>query len=306
MKGSVDIVNLSLTNKQHFIMPHIYLFRLIWRYFVLFMSVVVAFTAYGADPQTIGNVSQLKVITSGGFAAAFALLAPEFEQQTGVKIITSYGSSAGGAADSIPERLARGETFDLIILSRSSLDHMTELGFVMPDSRSDLVRSDIGMAIKRGSPIPDISTPEAFVKTLLNAKSIGYSASASGTYLSTQLWPQMGIWPQIATKSQRILSERVATVVARGEVEIGFQQTSEILPIAGTVYVGPIPGSLQLITTFSAGVLRHAPNAEHADQLVTYLSSKRSAPIIATTGLLPVVLENPTPVSKNNALLINL
>ncbi|MFQ3199110.1 MAG: molybdate transport system substrate-binding protein [Paraglaciecola sp.] len=107
----------------------------------------------------------------------------------------------------------------------------------------------------------------------------------------------MGFWPQIADKSQCILSERVATVVARGEVEIGFQQISEILPMAGVVYVGPLPGSLQKITTFSAGILRNAPNAEHAKQLVEFLSSKGSAPIIDTTGLIPVVLEIPKPVS---------
>jgi molybdate transport system substrate-binding protein len=274
------------------------LFTRFLRYFVLLLSSVVGFSAHCADQSTAGDSPQIKVITSGGFAAAFALLAPEFEQQTGMQIITSYGSSAGGAADSIPVRLARGEIFDLIILSRSSLDNMTELGFVIPSSRADLVRSDIGMAVKRGSELPDISTPTAFMQTLLKAKSIGYSASASGTYLSTQLWPQMGIWPQIFSKSQRILSERVAKVVARGEVELGFQQTSEILPIAGVVYVGPIPKSLQKITTFSAGILHKGANGEHAKELLAYLSSKGSAPIIATTGLLPVVLEIPKVVSK--------
>ena len=108
----------------------------------------------------------------------------------------------------------------------------------------------------------------------------------------------MGIWSQIADKSQRILSERVASVVARGEVEIGFQQTSEILPISGTIYVGPIPESLQKITTFSAGVLRHSSNAKNAKQLIAYLASEQAAPIIVTTGLLPVVLEIPTPESE--------
>lgn len=237
--------------------------------------------------------AHLRVITSGGFASAFTMLAPKYEELTGMKIITSYGSSSGGADDSIPMRLARGEDFDLIILSRSSLDHMTDQGFVLPESRTDLVRSDIGMAVKIGTVIPDISTPEAFKNTLLNAKSIGYSASASGTYLSTTLWPKMGVWTQISAKSQRILSERVASVVARGEVEIGFQQTSEILPIAGIEYVGPIPKSFQKITTFSTGIIRLTANMEQAKLLVEYLSSPDSASIIKSTGLLPVVLERP-------------
>ena len=219
-------------------------------YFLL----VSSFVANSTEQHPL-KATQLRVITSGGFAAAFALLAVKFEQESNIKIITSHGSSSGGADDSIPMRLARGEYFDIIILSRPSLDKLTELGYVIPASRTDLVHSDIGMAIKAGSAIPDISSPEAFIDTLLKAKSIGYSARASGTYLSTILWPDMGIWPQIADKSQRILSEHVASVVARGEVEIGFQQSSEILPIAGIVYVGPIPKILQKITTFSAGIL---------------------------------------------------
>jgi molybdate transport system substrate-binding protein len=281
------------------------MFRRFIPYFVLLLSAIVGFTAHATVQHTVSQHTELKVITSGGFAAAFSLLAPKFEQQTGVIITTFYGSSSGGAADSIPVRLVNGETFDLIILSRSSLDRLTTQGFVSPQSRTDLVRSDIGMAVKHGAVIPDISTPAAFINTLLNAKSIGYSASASGTYLSTKLWPQLGIWPQIADKSQRILSERVARVVARGEVEIGFQQTSEILPIAGIVYVGPIPASLQKITTFSAGILRHNSNLEYAKQLIAYLASKEAAAIITTTGLLPVVLENPTHENKNNAVSIN-
>ena len=268
------------------------------RDFVLLLSVIVGCMAHAADQRTAMQHSELRVITSGGFAAAFALLAPKFEQQSGVVINTSYGSSSGGALDSIPVRLTNGENFDLIILSRSSLDRLTTQGFVRPNSRTDLVRSNIGMAVKRGAVIPDISTPEAFIDTLLNAKSIGYSASASGTYLSSKLWPKIGIWPKIVNKSRRILSERVASVVARGDVEIGFQQSSEILPITEAFYVGPIPASFQKITTFSAGILRLTSNIKQAKKLLAYLASKEAAPIIATTGLLPVVLEMPTLESK--------
>jgi molybdate transport system substrate-binding protein len=257
----------------------------------LCVSTILLAISFAAHAQQTSTAGALRVITSGGFAVAFDLLAPEFEHQFGVKIHTFYGSSSGGAADSIPVRLKNGENFDLIILSRSSLDRLTNKGFVIPSSLTDLVRSDIGMAIKVGSPIPDISSADAFIATLLNAKSIGYSASASGTYLSTILWPNLEIWELIEAKSKRILSERVASVVARGEVEIGFQQTSEILTIPGTVYVGPIPKSLQKSTTFSTAILRQAHNLEHAKKLIAFLSSKQSAPIIYSTGLKPVVLE---------------
>lgn len=121
------------------------------------------------------------------------------------------------------------------------------------------------------------------------AESIGYSASASGTYLSTVLLPGLGLWEQLESKSKRILSERVATVVARGEVEIGFQQISEILPIEGVAYAGPIPSKYQKVTTFSMGITTRAKNLSDARRLVDFLSSAEVAAIIAATGLEPVI-----------------
>jgi molybdate transport system substrate-binding protein len=217
-------------------------------------------------------------VTSGGFAAAYNVLGPKFEEQMGIKLETAYGSSSGGAHDSIPVRLARGEEIDVIILSQSSLNELTNQGEVEPDSRVDLVHSMIGMAVKSGADKPDISTKEA----------------SSGTYLSTVLFPRLGIWEQIKDKSMPVLSERVATVVARGEVEIGFQQISEILPIPGADYAGPIPDEVQKVTTFSAGITKRAVNKQDASKLIEYLSSKQVAGTIASTGLSPAVLE------KNN------
>ncbi|MDG2090833.1 MAG: substrate-binding domain-containing protein [Gammaproteobacteria bacterium] len=237
------------------------------------------------------QVPVVKVVTSGGFAAAYDNLIPQIERDLGIKLHTEYGSSSGGAIDSIPMRLANGEDFDVIILSRGSLDNLTQNGFVINSSRIDLVRSQIGMAVQEGSVLPDISSVELFVQALMDADSIGYSASASGTYLSTTLFPEMGIWETLQPKSVRILSERVASVVARGEVDIGFQQISEILPIAGAAFVGPIPDELQRVTTFSAGILIDANNPEAASRLLDYLSSENIAPAISASGLSPVVLE---------------
>jgi len=237
-----------------------------------------------SDPAT-EETREIHVITSGGFSAAYNILGPEFENRTGIRLVTAYGASSGGAADSIPSRLSRGDAADVIILSRVSLDKLTAAGEVVADSRVDLVRSSIGMAVKAGAPKPDISTTEAFVKTLLAAESIGYSASASGTYLSTVLFPRLRIWEKIEAKSKRILSERVATVVARGEVEIGFQQISEILPIEGVDFAGPIPDDVQQITTFSTGITTRAENPGDAQKLIDFLSSSAVADTIANTGL---------------------
>ena len=235
------------------------------------------------------DIREVRVVTSGGFAAAYNILAPAFENDTGIKLTTEYGSSSGGAPDSIPVRLERGEDFDVIILSQSSLDNLSSSGYVRPDTRKDLVRSSIGMAVREGAMVPDISTTDRFQQVLFDAESIGYSASASGTYLSTVLFPKLGIWEALKPKSRRILSERVASVVARGEVEIGFQQISEILPIEGAQLVGPIPAEYQKVTTFSTGITTRATNAEDAQRLIDYLSSNEVAEAVAATGLEPVV-----------------
>lgn len=235
------------------------------------------------------DARSVAVITSGGFAAAYNVLGPQFEQETGIRLISAYGASSGGAPDSIPERLARGETPDLIILSRPALDALTERGDVVGTSRIDLADSRIGMAVMSGGSRPDIENPDAFVATLLAARSIGYSASVSGTYLSTELFPRLGIWERLEPKSKRIVSDRVGNVVARGEVEIGFQQISEILPIEGVDYVGPIPEEFQKVSTFSAGLTTRARNLEDARSLLEYLSSEKVAEAIAATGLEPRV-----------------
>ena len=231
---------------------------------------------------------ELRVVTSGGLAAAYDVLAPRFEAMTGITLLTAYGASGGGASDSIPVRLERGERFDALVMSQAGLLAMIDRGVIRADTRVDLATSSIGMAVREGAPLPDISTPEAFMQALLDAESIGYSASVSGTYISTELFPRLGLDEQLAPKGRRILSERVAAVVARGEVEIGFQQVSEILSIEGAAYAGPIPDEYQLVTTFSAGVTTGARNASGARRLIEFLASAEAAPTLAANGLEPL------------------
>jgi molybdate transport system substrate-binding protein len=231
---------------------------------------------------------RVKVITSGGFTAAFDILGPIYEQATGVEVVTAYGSSMGGGPESIPVRLARGETADILILNRPPLDELTDAGHIRPETRVDLGRSLVGMAVREGAPKPDISTREALIQTLLAAESIGYSASVSGTYLSTVVFPSLGIWEQIEPKTKRIVTERVASVVARGEVEIGFQQISAILPVEGAEFAGTIPEELQEVAFFSAGIMQRAEHPQEAERLLAFLSSAAVAPVIESTGLMPV------------------
>ena len=238
--------------------------------------------------RSLAQTIEIRVISSGGFTAAYNILAPRFEQMTGKKIVSAYGASMGNAPDAIPQRLARGEPTDIIILARSALDDFAARGVVRPDSRVDLAESRIGVAVRAGASKPDISTVDALRRTLLAAPSIAYSASASGVYVSTELYKKLGIEAEVTPKSRRILSERVAAVVARGEAEIGFQQISEILGVPGAELVGPLPPEVQQVTVFSAGVLTNAQQPEAAAELIRFLSSADAAETIASTGLDPI------------------
>lgn len=233
--------------------------------------------------------TEIDVMSSGGFTAAYGVLAPEFTEKTQIILNTVYGASMGGAPTSIPSRLERGEPADVVILASAGLEKLIAEGKVVANSRVDLASSLIGMAVRAGEAVPDISTLAGLERTLLDAESIAYSASASGTYLSTQLFPQLGIADALKAKSIRVEGERVGAVVARGDAAIGFQQVSELLPIEGITYVGPIPKEAQKVTLFSAGITTNARNPGAARALLDYLSSPRAAPVIAETGMEPQI-----------------
>lgn len=244
------------------------------------------------------SAEEIKVMTSGAFTAAYLELVPQFERATKYKVVTSYGASMGTAPDSIPMRMKRGEAVDVVILARPALDELASQGKVLPESRVDLVRSSIGMAVRSGAPKPDIGTVEALKRTLLEAKSIAYSDSASGVYLSTEMFKRLGIAEQVAGKSQRIKTMSVGAVVARGGAEIGFQQISELLPVPGIEYVGPLPPEVQKVTVFSAGVAAGSRNADAARMLIEFLASPTAIPAIAKSGLNPVHAEHAIPAAR--------
>jgi molybdate transport system substrate-binding protein len=235
------------------------------------------------------DADEIRVLTSGAFTAALRALTTEFERATKNTVVTTYGASMGDAPDSIPRRLQRGEAVDVVILAGQPLDELIAQGQVAAGSRVDLVRSRIGMVVRAGAPRPDISSVDALTRTLLDAKSIAYSSSASGVYLSKELFQRLGIADQIRGKSKRIDSGPVGAVVARGEAEIGFQQISELLPVPGVDYVGPLPPGAQRVTVFSAGVAARAKAPDAARALIAFLVSSAAAPAIRKSGLEPVL-----------------
>jgi molybdate transport system substrate-binding protein len=236
---------------------------------------------------TAAVADEVRVVTSGAFTEACRRLVPEFERATRHTVVLTFGASMGSGPDTIPSRLERGERVDVVILAAPALDALIGAGRVAPGSRVDLVRSRIGMAVRAGATRPDISTVDALKQTLLRARSIGYSSSASGVYLATELFPRLGIAGAISDRL-RLATGPVGNLVASGEAEIGFQQISELLPVPGIDYVGPLPADAQRETVFSAGLVAGATATDAVRAFIAFLSSRAAAPLIEATGLEPL------------------
>ncbi|MFL2546767.1 MAG: substrate-binding domain-containing protein [Candidatus Rariloculaceae bacterium] len=263
----------------------------VFRWFSLVAGLCLSFSVSSQMLHDGEDSGLLVVMTSGAFAAALAVLAPQFERESGIPLTIVRGASSGGESTSILSRLASDEHADVIILSRASLVWLTDRGDVRPETRVDLVRSRIGIAVRTGVAAFDISSTDAFVKTIRDSESFGYSASVSGSYILDVLLPELGIWEQVQSKGLRVTDEPVGVAVARGEIEIGFQKISEILAVDGVLLVGPLPAELQLESTFSAAMTQRSANLSNARALIDFLWPDEVAEQIERTGLDPVARE---------------
>jgi molybdate transport system substrate-binding protein len=250
----------------------------------LALGFVTAFALSGA-----ASAAEVRVMISGGLTAAYKALVPEFERATGHKVLTAYGPSMGTTTNAIPVRLERGEPADVLIMVGYALDDLARQGKVMTDSRVDLVKSPIGIAVKSGAPKPDISNAGAVRQTLLAAKTIAYSDSASGVYVSTEMFDKLGIQDAMKGKARQIPATPVGEIVAHGEAEIGFQQISELRPVEGIDIVGPLPDELQKITVFSAGVATVSKEPDAGRALIKFLASPAARPELVKSGMDPIV-----------------
>ena len=232
--------------------------------------------------------NEIRVMTSGAFTAAYLELIPRIELLTRKKLVTA-ATSIGTGENSIPNRLRRGEAVDVVIVADAVLVGFIKDGLIVAESYTPVARSAIGVAVRAGAPKPDISTVDALRRTLLQAKSIAYSASVSGDYVSTELFQRLGIADQVSSKSRRIEGgARVGAVLARGEAEIGFQQMSELLPVAGIDHVTALPPEVQKVSVFSAGVAVSTTDSEAAHALIKFLTSPEAAGAITNSGLEPI------------------
>jgi molybdate transport system substrate-binding protein len=234
------------------------------------------------------SAAEVRVMISGGLTAAFNALVPEFERQTGNKVLVAYGPSMGTTVNAIPVRLERGEPADVLIMVGYALGDLAKNGKVIPDSRVDLVKSGIGVAVKAGALRPDISSADTLKRALLAAKSVAYSDSASGVYVSSEMFKKLGIENEMKDKARMIPATPVGEIVAHGDAEIGFQQISELKPVAGIDIVGPLPSDLQKITVFSAGIATGSKEPEAGKALIKFLTSPAAGAEIKKSGLDPI------------------
>jgi molybdate transport system substrate-binding protein len=234
------------------------------------------------------SAAEVRVMISGGLTAAFNALVPAFEKQTGNKVLVAYGPSMGTTPNAIPVRLERGEPADVLIMVGYALTDLSKKGKVVAGSEVELVKSPIGVAVKAGAPKPDISSADAVKRALLAAKTIAYSDSASGVYVSTEMFKKLGIEEEMKGKARQIPATPVGEIVAKGEAELGFQQISELKPVQGIDIIGPLPDPLQKITVFSAGIATASKEPEAGKALIKFLSSPAARDEIVKSGMEPI------------------
>lgn len=230
----------------------------------------------------VAHAADVKVLASNAVRDVVTTLAADFERSTGNKVVGSWA----GTVD-VLKRLQGGEVVDLVILSGPDIDKLIAEGRIVPGSRAPLLRSDVGVCVKSGAPRPDISTPDAVKRTLLAAKSIGYSSGPSGGHLLA-MFQRMGIADEMKVKSVvPAPGVAVGELVARGEVELGFHQVSELLPVAGIDFLGPLPPPIQGTTVFTGGIQPGAAQPDAAGALVRFITSPEALPVIRKKGMEP-------------------
>jgi molybdate transport system substrate-binding protein len=243
-------------------------------------SIIAA--ASGLLLSSMAHTAEIKVLSTQAPQEAYLELVAQFEKATGHKVATVFTGTLN-----VQKRLADGELYDLIIMAGPAIDDQIKLGKAVGGSRVDFAKSGTGLAVRKGAAKPDISSADALKKTLLAAKSIGYSTGPSGIYMLS-VFEKMGIADQVKSKLKQTPSGVfVGTLIASGEAEVGFQQISELVHFAGIDYVGPLPGDLQQMTMFSTGIHSGAKQADAARSLVKFITAPAAAPVIKKHGLEP-------------------
>jgi len=231
-------------------------------------------------------VPTIKVLSAGAVQSMVEALGREFERESGNKLDLIFNT-----AGSLRDRVAAGEKADLVVLSESAIASLDKDGRFVPGSIVNLGRTVTGVAIREGTPAPDISTPEAFKQALLNAKTVAYTdprAGGSGGIMFAALLDKLGIAEAVNKKA--VLGKRgaeVAASVAEGRAEIGTTFISEVLPVKGAKVIGPLPGNLHSANTYTAAIPAGSPNRSVAQALLRALTDPGTAARWTAAGLEP-------------------
>jgi molybdate transport system substrate-binding protein len=230
----------------------------------------------------MAGAAEIKVVSTQATEPAYLELVAQFQKLTGHKVTSVFSGTLN-----VQKRLADGEDYDMLIMSAPAIDDQIKLGKAVAGSRVDFAKSGTGLAVKKGAPKPDISSVEAFRKTMLSTKSIGYSTGPSGVYMLS-VFEKLGIANEVKGKLKQTPSGVfVGTLVATGETEVGFQQIPELIHFEGIDYVGPLPGDLQRLTMFSTAIHSGAKQADAARELVKFITAPLAAEVIRKHGLEP-------------------
>jgi len=243
-------------------------------------SVAVAMSIV-ASPAA--SFAQVKVIISGGFSAAYNKLLPEFEKSSGVTVTTTTGGSQGNGPNTIGNQLRRGVTADVVIMNRAGLNDLIAEHRIVVGTDRDLAQTYLGLAVRTGAPKPDIHSVDAFKQTLLHARSVALDSSTTGIYITTRLFPQLGIADEMSKKTTTSGAGSVAT----GAAEISVQPISEQLPVKGIEIVGKIPDEVQYAAVFSVALVAGSNQLDAARRLIAFLTSDQAADAIRSSGMEP-------------------
>ena len=237
-------------------------------------------------------LAQLKVLISGGFTGAYKQLVPEFEGTTGINVTTGSGSSQGTGPQTIGAQLARGVAADVVILSRDGLNELIAANRIAAGTDVDLARTPLGVAVRTGAPKPDVSTVDAFKRAMMNAKAVAVPGSTSGIYLTTDLFPRLGIAEKVNVKVTP-RGTGATDMVAAGEADIAVMPVSELLRAAGVDFAGQIPAEIQLVQVFAAAVVAGSRELEASRRLIEFLASERASGAIKNSGMEPLGKRKP-------------
>jgi molybdate transport system substrate-binding protein len=231
--------------------------------------------------------AQLNVLISGGFSGASEKLLPEFERTSGIKVATGSGASQGAGPQTIAAQLASGKPADVVILSREGLDELIAAKRIAAGTDVDLARVPLGVAVRAGTAKPDVSTVEAFHQALLKAKIVAVPASTSGIWLTTELFPRLGVAGKIDVRKTPRGSD-AAAMVAAGDAALAVMPDSEIMCAPGVAFAGSLAPEIQFVQVFSAAAVAGTKQIEGSRQLIEYLASTRASDAIRNSGMEPL------------------